>query len=249
MAAGLPSLWFLSLLALTFATLFRNALAGFGMAAAVWALDLVVGYGVHPLLSLQGLRAVEDLDPLAGLWGYGKATLVVLGFVLLWVQGRLLIASPGRRSGPTSAGWCSPPRASPCCTAPAARRSGGYAYSHRATLQPGDVVRLRRELRRYGPVPVAPLFGGTFATYVDNPALGPGEKEVAPTRIRQLKQGLARWPGSPWAPAIAYEVALQVSARSSWRAPPTTSRSPTASEAARSPRRRWAPSSASNRSR
>ena len=42
--AALPSLWFLSMLAMTFATLFRNSLAGFAVAAAIWALDFGLGY-------------------------------------------------------------------------------------------------------------------------------------------------------------------------------------------------------------
>src|SRR5205823_4889019 len=97
--ACLPSLWFLSLLALTFATLFRSALAGFAIAAGLWALDLAVGYGVHPILSLQGLHARMDLHPLAGLWLYGKLALVVVGLVLLWLHRRLLprISRPPER--------------------------------------------------------------------------------------------------------------------------------------------------------
>src|SRR5262249_13726082 len=68
LVGALPSLWFLSMLALTFATLFRSPLGGFAVAAGLWALDLEVGYSVHPLLSLQAIHAKETVDPLATLW-------------------------------------------------------------------------------------------------------------------------------------------------------------------------------------
>jgi hypothetical protein len=66
--AAIPGVWFLSLVALTFATLFRNALGGFAVAAGIWALDWVVGYDVHPLLSLQGYTAHLAKDSLSEMW-------------------------------------------------------------------------------------------------------------------------------------------------------------------------------------
>src|SRR5438067_5308195 len=73
---ALPSLWFLSMLALTFATLFRSPLGGFAVAAGLWVLDLEVGYGVHPLLSLESLHARELGDLLASLWLVNKIVLL-----------------------------------------------------------------------------------------------------------------------------------------------------------------------------
>src|SRR5436305_9385657 len=88
--AALPSLWFLSMLALTFATLFRSPLGGFAVAAGLWVLDLEIGYGVHPLLSLQSLHAKEMLDPLSSLWLANKIVLVAAGTALLFLHARLL---------------------------------------------------------------------------------------------------------------------------------------------------------------
>src|SRR5205085_686842 len=90
LSAALPSLWFLSMLALTFATLFRNPLGGFAVAAGLWALDLEVGYGMHPILSLQGLHARDLSDPLSSLWIVNKIVLLVAGTALLYLHGRLL---------------------------------------------------------------------------------------------------------------------------------------------------------------
>src|SRR5258706_4087406 len=53
--AGMISSFFLGMFALTFATLFRNPLAGFAVAALYWALDLPPGPPIHPFLTLKSL--------------------------------------------------------------------------------------------------------------------------------------------------------------------------------------------------
>jgi len=201
--AALPSLWFLSLLALTFASLFRNALAGFAVAAALWGVDQALGYSIHPLLSLQGLHALEAQDPLAVLWLWGKGTLLVAGLLLLMIHGRLLrglyqMADRGnvvRVVAVVSAlllGYC----------ATGAATVVGYAWLNRSNLSVPDVVWLQRQLKIYGPVPVAQFFGPAFATYV---AEAPPQTSRTPSwRMARLEIALKRWPKSIWADGIAY---------------------------------------------
>lgn len=201
--AAIPSLWFLSLLALTFATLFRNSLAGFAVAAAVWGVDQALGYSIHPLLSLQGLHAKQAEESLAILWPWSKAALTLAGFLLLAVHGRLLrgiyqMADRGnvvRVVGVVTAlllGYC----------ASGAATVVGYAWLNRANLPVPDVVWLQRQLKIYGPVPVAQLFGPAFATYVVE---APAQASRAPGwRRGRLEAALKRWPKSMWSDGIAF---------------------------------------------
>src|SRR5262249_547303 len=57
MFACAASTLFLTMLALTFATLFRHSLAGFGIAALYWALDLLPGPAIQPYMSLRTLTS------------------------------------------------------------------------------------------------------------------------------------------------------------------------------------------------
>src|SRR5579871_1630857 len=81
--ASVPSTLFLALFALTFATLFRHPLAGFGVAMLYWALDLPPGPPIQPYLSLRSLTSAlafqEDPGPgtLTGSWWIAKIVLLV----------------------------------------------------------------------------------------------------------------------------------------------------------------------------
>ena len=77
-------------LALLFATIFRNPLGGFAVALAMWCLDFSLGYGIHPLLSSQGLSAHVDADPLSTFWPSSKAVQLVAGTLLWFVHLRQL---------------------------------------------------------------------------------------------------------------------------------------------------------------
>ncbi len=204
--AAVPGLWFLSLVALTFATVFRNSLGGFAVAAGVWALDYAVGYGVHPLLSLQGFTASVAEDQLAVLWKWSKAALVIGGFLLLLVHSRILPRI------------CRPPQKADLArillvtlaVALAYALSGaaimlGYAYLHRANLPRNDVIWLRTQLRPYGAIPIARVFGPAFATYVAEPPVVTSEgQSQAALRLKELENALARYPRSIWADSIAF---------------------------------------------
>ncbi len=216
--AAIPSLWFLSLLALTFATLFRNAFGGFAVAAAVWAVDYGLGYAVHPLLSPSGLTASLEQEPLAVLWLWSKGALIIAGMVLLAVHARLLpriCRAPEARDLPRMV-------AATVATVTAYCVSGalimvGYAYFNRAQLPSPDVVWLQRQLRGYGPVPVAQFFGPAFATYVAPvPMSSTGSHREL--RARQLEQAAGKWPKSIWADGILFALAAESESREPFKA-------------------------------
>jgi hypothetical protein len=205
--AAVPGIWFLSLVALTFATLFRNALGGFAVAAGIWALDWVVGYAVHPLLSLQGYTAHIAKDALSSMWVASKIALVVGGVVLLAIHGKLLprICRPAQKADLARILVVTLVVAF-LYMASGASMMLYYAHSNRARLMHEDVTWLRQQLRPYGAIPIARLFGPAFADYVaDPPPVRPG---VSPMKIRvdALKRALARYPNSIWADGIAFAI-------------------------------------------
>jgi len=207
--ASLPPLWFMSMLALAFATLFRSAPAGFAAAAGLWIMDLVMGYTANPFLSVQGYRAALTHEPMADVWLVGKIVLLVVGIALLFWHGRLL-PRLGRsadrvdvtRMAATVAGLL----VAYCVSGAVSMVS--YAYTQRGRMMYHDTVWLRRHLKAYGPLPVARLFGPAFTALV---AEVPPDDSGRGDRIRlqQLERALKRWPTSMWAPSLALEVALQ----------------------------------------
>lgn len=204
---AIPPLWFLSLLALTAATLFRSALGGFAVAAAIWALDLGMGYGVNPFFSSQGYRALLDKAPMSDYWLVGKGVLLASGLVLLLLHHRMmgrLSRAPERRDVTRLAVTAASVAIGYCLVGAAANLN--YAMSHRGRLLGGDVRWLRQQLSAYGPLPVARLFGPAFAAYVESPPVAKAEDSVQQIRVHQLEQALQRWPGSIWADCIAFEL-------------------------------------------
>ncbi|MFN3648743.1 MAG: tetratricopeptide repeat protein [Armatimonadota bacterium] len=209
LVASLPGLLFLSLLSLTFATLFRNALGGFGVAAGLWALDFTVGYAIHPYLSLQGLYARMDGDPLAVMWTQGKWALGIAAVVLLFLHGRLIhrVCRPPERRDVTRIAVATGAVLLAYCASGAAATLG-YAYTHRAHLDTPDVDWLRRQMKVYGPVPVASFFGPALTTYVAEPTASENSSS-AEVRVQQLEQGLQRYAGSLWADGMAFAVGAE----------------------------------------
>jgi hypothetical protein len=205
--AAVPGVWFLSLVALTFATLFRNALGGFAVAAGIWALDWVVGYGVHPLLSLQGYTAHLAKDLLSSMWTASKIALLVGGVLLLVVHGKLLprICRPPQKADLARILVVTLVVAFLYMVSGAAMMLF-YARSPRGRMIHEDVTWLRTQLRPYGAIPIARVFGPAFTAYVaEPPPVRPG---ISPVKVRvdSLKQTLARYPNDMWADGIAYAV-------------------------------------------
>lgn len=211
---SLPSLLFLSLVALTFATLFRNALGGFGVAAVIWALDVGLGYSIHPVLSLQGRRAFDELEPMAEIWPYGKAALVVIGLLLLGLHSRLLhrVCVNAERRDMVRVGALTVIVLLLYAYSGAAVKVG-YLYLRRGNLTVGDLTWIRRQLTVYGPVPVSRLFGRPFHVYVSRPQLGDDAEAVTRLREAQLEQALSRWPKSRWADSISFALATERESR------------------------------------
>ena len=206
--ASIPGVWFLSLVALTFATMFRNALGGFAVAAGIWALDWVVGYSVHPLLSLQGYTAHVARDSLQGMWVTSKVALAVGGIVLLLVHGKLLprICRPPQKADLARILVVTLVVAFLYMVSGAAMMLF-YAYTNRSNLDHQDVIWLRQQLRPYGAIPIAKVFGPAFADYVAQPPLVRPGDSPAKVRVEALRRTLSRYPGSIWADGIAYAIA------------------------------------------
>lgn len=205
--AAIPPLWFLSLLALTAATLFRSSLGGFAVAAAVWVVDLALGYSVNPFFSSRGLHAVTMNEPLSDLWAIGKGVLLVAGTVLLFVHHRMMVRlcrAPERKDVIRLVATAAGVALFYCVSGAVANLS--YAYAHRGSLLGGDSRWIRKQLAAYGPLPVARLFGPALAAFVEEPPVSSEGEGTQTARIKRLEQALQRWPKDIWAQEIAFEL-------------------------------------------
>jgi tetratricopeptide (TPR) repeat protein len=218
---------FLALLALTFATLFRHPLAGFGVAACWWLLDLPPGPPINPYLSLKSLAssfpsfpvALVSDNALTKAWWAAKLLLLLGALALYLLHGRLLftLGSPltlrrKRRAVAGAVGLLLVYLVSGAVV------KVGYAYQHRGKLYPSDAAWVRRQFGPYGPLPVAALFGPTFKAYVGSipnswrlTQAQEGEADLLGDTLqhrRDLDRVLKAYPDSIWAPS-----ALELRAR------------------------------------
>lgn len=203
--AAAPSAWALSLLALTFGMLFRSSLSGFLVAAMIWGLNVVYGYGLHPLLGLSGFSARNDLHPLGNLWLVGKLSLLLAGALLIACQRRWLV---GRRALL---------RPEPLSIAAVMLVVGGayvvsgaisvvsYAYLARGSQQNSTSEWTRTQMEPFRGFGLPALFGPAFRAYIAVPPQGLSAESARETRTRQLETALSRWPHSIWAESIALE--------------------------------------------
>jgi tetratricopeptide (TPR) repeat protein len=216
--AGAASSLFLALLALTFATLLRHPLAGFGVAALYWAMDLPPGPAINPYLSLTSLSfsllppEPMTLNPLPGSWWAAKLALAAGALLLYFWHGRLLftLGTPltmrQRRKALALAGSLLA-----FYMVSGAAFKVGFGYANRGRLVPDDATWFRRQFASYGPLPVASLFGPAFFRYVgDIPNTWRIQQESETDRWgntqrhrRELREVLDRMPGSLWAPSAA----------------------------------------------
>ncbi len=222
MLASIPSTLFLAMLALTFATLFRNSLAGFSVAALYWAFDLIPGAPIQPFLSLRSLTSFYTVQrntmhqTFLMNWWIAKIVLLVGAFALYLYHNRQVISigSPltvrHRRRAAITAG----------CIVCVYILSGavlkvGYGYSHLSELPDSDLAWFRYQMAPFGPIPVSALFGPSFRRYVGdigNPWNMSGDDTVGVYGDTEAhKQGmhsvLDKNPGSVWAPSIAFGLA------------------------------------------
>ncbi len=215
--ASIPSTVFLALLALTFATLLRHPLAGFGIAALYWALNLPPGppmnayFGLHSYASYVGAPKLSfnlNITP----WWVSKILLLVAAVLLYALHRRLVFqlgVPPTMRARRRTVGWA----AAFLCVylILGATAKVAYGYAHRGSLDPNDGGWFRLQFGSFGPIPVSYLFGPAFHRY-----LGPVQSawrlqqedeadmlgNTAQHR-RELREVLDRMPHSMWAASAA----------------------------------------------
>lgn len=214
--AGLPAVFFLSMLALAVAAVWHSPMVGFGVAAAVWAGDALFGTAVNPLLTLHAYA-----NQAAGVPGAGedlvasKAILCLAGAVLAWVAARAV----GRPAGPLR--WRALARTGVvvACGLLLYVASGAYYKMQHLTALEGDRAALQ-ELRlshqqafvAYGRLPVAYLFGPAYPLYLGYP-LSRDFVETEHLRGQQrlvdrLRRVVFSYPNSRWADNAFYELIL-----------------------------------------
>jgi tetratricopeptide (TPR) repeat protein len=216
--AGLPSLLFLSVLAMSVATAAQAPLLGLAAAAAYWALDLGVGSYFNPLFTLHGFADYLAERPMSDQWVAGKLLLLGLaGLCYLW--NRSLLTRP---AGPRR--WRTAVRVGAVVLVILfAYVSGGAGYKilyglrHERELGNQTYLWYKRQFRAYGPLPVARLFGPAFALYVKPPGQGVssfswvGSAMATPEELAGMARLVQRYPHSIWADNAAYELARSVS--------------------------------------
>lgn len=216
--ACVPSTLFLTMVALTFATLFRQSLAGFAVAAVYWSLDLVPGLPIQPYLSLKSLSsyyAVQNnplLQTFLTSWWIAKAVLLVGAILLYFFHDRLvfsvgsqLTVSLRRRAAIAAAA------AMLVYLLSGAIIKVTYGYSHRGALPRGDLAWFRTQMAPFGPIPVVSLFGPSFRSYIGdigNPWRISGGDEAdllgnTDAHKRAMHSALDRSPDGLWAPSLA----------------------------------------------
>lgn len=214
--AGAASSLFLAVLALTFATLLRNPLAGFGVAALYWAVDLPGGPAINPYLSLQTLSAslqppdVLGMTTMPGPWWIAKLVLLAGAAVLYHLHGRMLFGlgtAPSARQRRRAMGWAV--GLFVLYLGSGAALKVGYGFTHRGRLAPDDGTWFRRQFASFGPIPATYLFGGAFRRYVGEiPNAWRIQSDDESDRWgntvrhrRELEEVVRTMPDSIWAPS------------------------------------------------
>lgn len=214
--ASIPSTLFLSMLAMTFATMFRNPMAGFGIAGLYWCLDLPPGPPVNAFLSLRSystfLSSVgPNLDGLVSPWWVAKALLLLGAVVLYVINGRQVFrlgTASTARAKLRSFGGIAGILAVYLLSGASAKVA--YGYAQRGQLQPNDGTWFRRQFGPFGPIPISVAFGPAFRRYVGDslnswhPQTEEGDLLGDTVKHhRELREVLDHMPNSIWAPSAA----------------------------------------------
>ena len=220
--ACIPSTLFLSLLGLTFATLFRHSLAGFGAAALFWIFDLIPGASLNPYLSLKSLTSyyyalhIPDRQTFLNEWWVAKIVLCVGAVLLYLFHSRIVFSLGSPQSQRLRRRAIFVALAIPVFylfTGAAIKMT--YGYSHRGELRPNDVAWFRYQFASYGPIPMASVFGGDFTRYLGQSSnlwrmSEEDEADLMGENIkhkRDLHMLLQKNPNSPWASGAAETIA------------------------------------------
>ena len=166
--AALVSMVFLTSFAVTVAAIWRSPTLGLIAAAALWGLDVAFGGRLNPLLTLGGYaRAVEHVESVWAAWWVGKAALAALTLALIVVAAR----AGARPTGQWNVRRVVRAAVSVLLVAVIYLGAGAFhkirwGIAHESDL--GNLSRLEYQMafRCYGPLPVAYLFGPSFARLI-----------------------------------------------------------------------------------
>jgi ABC-type transport system involved in multi-copper enzyme maturation permease subunit len=216
--ASIPSTLFLTMMALTFATLFRHSLAGFGVAAVYWAMDLIPGPPLQPYLSLKSLTSYYTVmssppdQTFLMNWWIAKWVLLAGALLLYMVHARLVFTL----GSPQTAGLRRKTLLGAVALMIVYLASGAlmrvtYGYANRGRLLPNDIGWFRHQFAPYGPIPVAALFGSDFTKFLgemNNPWRVPegNDADVIGDSVKHrhdLADLVNRDSKSMWAPSAA----------------------------------------------
>jgi hypothetical protein len=216
--AMMVSSLFLALLALTFATLFRHPLSGFGVAALYWALDLPSGSPIHPYLTLRSLTAsfpiagLRQVEPLVQSWWISKILLLAAA-VTLYLLHRNLVFTLGSpmtlRKRRRTLAWAFGLIAFYMVSGATVKVV--YGIRNMGNLEPNDVGWFRRQFAPFSPLPMPLLFGKNFQRYVGNIPSSwrvqqEGESDILGDTVQHrndLKYIVEKAPNSVWAASSA----------------------------------------------
>jgi len=215
--AASVSMAFLTALAVAVAAAWRSPTFGFVAAAAFWVLDLLVGPGLNPILTLRGYSAfLAQPEREFGVWPWGKLALLILAAVLVVLAGkaaaRPAIQRSIRRYVQTSVAVVAVLVVYVCSGAVYKVRWG---EAHETELLNHSRLYYRTALQAYGPLTMAYLFGPAFARFTGSQ----GVLEKAGSRsasglyiergrdIQQLREAAFGYPNSRWADNALYELA------------------------------------------
>jgi len=216
MFASAVSTAFLASLAVAVAAAWRSPTLGIAAAAAIWALDLISGPRLNPVLTLRGYAlSLSRPDELWDAWLIGKGALAALTVLLLLAAGKAARQPAVQRSARRVVRSA----AAILLIALLYIASGaGYKVQvcrgQEAVLLNRSRMAYQQSFAVYGPVPVAYLFGPVFARFVGYRA--PGTKlpprtseEFTAERqydLEQLKTVALGHPDSVWADNALYEL-------------------------------------------
>jgi tetratricopeptide (TPR) repeat protein len=203
------------MLALTFATLFRNALAGFAVAALYWCMDIPPGPPANAFLSIRSYATFLsskgfDLDALVSPWWVSKASLLGGALLLYSIHSRLVFGlgvAPTVKAKRRTLGWAA--GLIGLYIVSGATSKVIYGYSQRGTLMPSDAAWFRQQFYPYGPIPVSYVFGPAFRRYLGDtngwrPSSDEGDRLGDTMKHhRELREVVEKMPDSIWAPSAA----------------------------------------------
>lgn len=218
--AAVPSMLFLSLLALGISSAVHHPLLGFALAAGFWVVDLATGGALNPLTSLQSYAGSVSGRPLSEIWVVNKLVLVGLSGVLyLWVRSMLGRPAAPLRFRVVAARSVLAAGVVIVYIATGAGFKVWYGLNREGEMGARSHLWYQRQFSAYGPVPVGRLFGPALPIYLkaaagtaaaNGAAARSGASNADVSRLRMLQE---RYPESIWADNAQLLIALSALTR------------------------------------